>query len=230
MPLTRYIIFIILLAFLGCQPGSKKEVKYYANLVGVVSPYLEYTPQGEITRSEADSLGHYYVFTYQNHKLSEISFFKRNHPSSQSYFKTHKVVYSYYNDGYSRSYFDEFGRKSNMWRHYYQGGNIHHEYFDLNTNGDKIALILKDSTGQQVPNGDGVYKYSWSQHADDEVVQEHFDSIGNPTIFRTDIPFERLILKTDDNGFSSSISRLGSDNKVENHPTEAYATLHLFFY
>ncbi len=228
--LIKNIFFgLLIIQLASCASKSATHVKYYANLTGVVSPYLDYTPQGELTRQQADSIGRYYAFIYQKGKLTEINFFKRNQPSSQSYFRTHQVKYAYEKDLMSRSYYNETGNKAFMWRHYYQGGNIHREIFKLDHDLHKSSLLLEDTLGRQITSGEGVAKFTWTLLENGPVLQCHFDSLDQPTVFRKDIPFERLLLTIDNRGFSSSLTRVNALNQPEDHPIEGYATLKLFF-
>lgn len=227
--MKNLIIPCITVILFGCNSINDPNTKYYANLTGVVSPYLEYTPQGEITKQEADSIGHYYAFTFKENRLAEVCFFKRNQPSMQSYFRAHRVKYAYKSGQLTRSYFDENGNKSIMWRHYYQGGDIHQEVFGLDSENRKSNLILKDSLGNQISSGDGVYEYFWKPLTSKRIIQTHVDSLGQPTVFRTDIPFERLLLEIDQRGYSSSVTRINTSDQPENHPTSGYATLKLYF-
>ncbi|MCR9248886.1 MAG: hypothetical protein NXI20_00625 [bacterium] len=225
----RILFVLLIVGILGCS-GNEPSTLYYANMSGVVSPYLEYRLQGEITKTLADSIGRFYkVKLDEKDRLQEIQFFKRNQPSSDSYFKAHQVRYQYSNNETTRAYYDESGAKTIMWRHYYQGGNIHKEIYGLDENGRKLELILRDTSDIAVSSGSGVYQYTW-QHIDQyKVLQTHHDSIGNSTIFRAEIPFERLFLKIEEKGFEHSLTRVNKNNIPEEHPSEGYATLQLIF-
>lgn len=227
--MRKAAIGFLLIGVLACGLNSEIERKYYANLVGVVSPYLEYTPQGEITRKQADSLGRYYIFSYKNNKLYQIRFFKRNRPSDQSYFRTHSVRYEYKKNSVRRSYYDKDENRTTMWRHYYGGGDIHEEKYTLDKFGKKNSLVLKDTSGNQISNGEGVYRYNWVHLSDTRIIQTHVDSLGQLSYYRKDIPFKRLILEINDLGYSRSLTRINADKIPENHPSEGYAKLELLF-
>ena len=147
---SRQRLFYILLFFLCGLPlvrcdqktALPFELRYYANLSGVVSPYLEYHPQGLISKCTAEDLGRYYQFTYSGDTLMEIRFFKRNRPDDQAYFQAHCVKYEYGERTYRRRYFDQEGNPAIMWRHYYQGGAIHAEEYTLDDSGRNFPPSL----------------------------------------------------------------------------------------
>jgi len=235
MKLILKISLVFLLLIPNCSFGEVDQepiissTKYYASFTGIVSSYLDYAPRGEISIKTAANIAHYKVGYDKNGRILEISFFKGKIPSNDSYYRTHMVKCRYAKNKEIRTYFDKTGSKSNMWRHYYEGGNVHQEEFVLDDKGNKIELTFKDSLYSAVGNGTGTFLYKWKKIDYRSVIQEHYDKDGNATVYRNFFPFKIVRITTDENGYSKYVSNIDSNNKIIFSKERGFATLEVFF-
>jgi hypothetical protein len=219
------------LTLLACTNTNEVEnpSRYFANFTGIVTSYLDYQPRGEISMKQASKMGHYKVDYDEKGLISAISFFKGAHPSDDSYYRTHKVKYEYSKNKLIRTYFNSKGAKSNMWRHYYEGGDIHLEEFEMDNDGVKTKLTFRDSLNQQVSNGVGVSLYIWKKVDDRTVVQQHFKNDGSTAIYRGAMPFPMVKITVDENGYSKWVTNVDKDGNAIFHAEEGFATLEVYF-
>ncbi len=227
------LVFFLIAPTLSFGQSNQKPIisstKYYASFTGIVSSYLDYTPRGEITNKTALNISHYKVAYDINDQILEIAFFKGKSPSNNSYYNTHMVKYHYSKNKIIRTYFDNTGSKSNMWRHYYSGGNIHLEKFITDEKGNKVELTFRDSLNNSVENGAGTFLIKWKKIDYRSVIQEHFNKEGGVSVYRKFMPFERIRITTDENGYSKYVSNIDSNNKIIFDSENGFATLEVFF-
>nr|WP_298994943.1 hypothetical protein [uncultured Allomuricauda sp.] len=222
-------LFILMaICLISCSEQEEKEfvnrIGYYSKLTGIISPYLEYNPRGEISEDSILFFTHYQVVSGKEGKLQEITYFVNGKPNNESYYGTHKVSYEYSDSTMSRTYYDEKNRKSYLWRHYYQGRNIHKEVFYLDSNGNKSKLILLDSLGKRVSTGLGAYEYQWQTLSDTAFVQKQFDRDGKPNILTNYFPFYTSKITIDDKGDLYGIYNVNDvDHKIEMNSSTGYA-------
>lgn len=229
--LTYYVCFLFGVILIGCQSEKNTSIpiKYFAHLPGVISSCLPYTPTGEITSEMAMGMSHYKVKYDDKDRIQSIAYFKGDTPSNNSYFRTHRVIYSYQKGEISRSYFDKNTTKSNMWRHYYEGGDIHEEIFELDNNGNLKQLTFRDSLDQKAENGVGNARYTWEWIDSKSVIQRHYKQDGSPSVYRKEVPFEIVKITVDENGFSKYLTNVNDEYKASINAEYGYATLEIYF-
>ncbi|MEQ8926370.1 MAG: hypothetical protein RLO81_11185, partial [Fulvivirga sp.] len=196
----RRQIFLLLMAIglLSCNKSeSPNEIKYYSKLTGIISPFLEYKPRGQLSLQELNDKTYYKVTYDSANRISEIEYYKGTNADNQSYYYTHSVKYQYKPDQLIRTYFDDQGNRMAMWRHYYQGDAIHKEVFQLNEQGKRVSLQLFDTLGNRVSNGLNIYEYQVNHLNDHQFIQQQFDSLGNPLTLTGYFPFEKALISTD---------------------------------
>lgn len=229
--LTFYVFLLFGALTIGCQSEKNTitPIKYFAHLPGIISSYLPYTPTGEITLKMASSLSHYKVEYDERNRIQSIAYFKGETPSNDAYYRTHKVTYSFEDGKMSRSYFDTNMEKSYMWRHYYEGGDVHEEIFELNNNGNRIKLTFLDSLNQQAENGTGTTYYTWEKLDDKSVIQRHYKKDGSSSVYRQAVPFEIVKITVDENGYSKYLTNINELGEVIKNQEYGYATLEIYF-
>ena len=217
------VVLSLVLVVISCQKETEEErVQYFSKLTGIISPFLEYKPRGEL--SEFDDESRYYEVKYDDEsRLSEISFYKGGRPSNDSYFYAHRVRYDYVAQRKVRTYYNITGKKSTMWRHYYLGDNVHKEVFELDDNGHPVVLKLYDSLDQRISNGLNIFEYNVEYQSDGSFVQEQRDSLNNPKTLTDYFPFERAIISTDAFGHLYRISNVDDDNNLVRQDSAGFA-------
>ncbi len=189
--LVKLILLGFSLSLLGCNEGAdRQDIRYFTHLTGIISPYFKYKPRGEISYEEAISLNHYRVL-YEAQRIKAISFYKKRVKSNESYFRTHQVKYNYSGNTLERSYFNTLGDKSHMWRHYYMGGPIHIEQFQLDNSGNKLSLSMLDTIGQATETALGTTDFYWVQNGARSFIQTQFKGNGEPNLLTEYFPFYR---------------------------------------
>ena len=72
-------LIVLALILTGCNnpttPKKQPQLKHFANLTGIVSPYMDYQPRGEIDTTNTDHPSHYEVFYDTQNRISEIRYF-----------------------------------------------------------------------------------------------------------------------------------------------------------
>ena len=224
--MSKYLFIFFALLILGCQTKTeRKEVqpktKYFSKLTGIISPYMEYNPRGELNLKKLDNRPYYMVSYGQDGQLSEIRYYKYGSKSNDSYFGSHRVSYNYLNNSLVREYFDLNEKRSHMDRHYYGGGNIHKEVFQLSNSGNKQSLILKDTLDNQIASGFGTYLFKWKTNSPHEFVQEQFKEDGSRNYLTNYFPFYRSSITIDQKGHLFSIINLDTLNGNPKNQEEA---------
>ncbi|MBO0322296.1 hypothetical protein J0X14_08315 [Muricauda sp. CAU 1633] len=210
-------VFILLSVSCKIETKAEKEIiehqqKYFSKLTGIISPYMDYNPRGEMHKDSIKDRSHYQFSYDANGRVLEIEYFNKQGKSNDSYFGMHKVVYSYFPDSLVRRYYDAEGQKGNMSRHYYGGGNIHKEKFSTDSKGLKSALALKDTSNISVANGFGTFRYSWITNADGSFEQNQYKKDGSRNILTEYFPFHKSLITVDDKGHLHSITNLDTIN------------------
>ncbi|MBR9914427.1 MAG: hypothetical protein GYB32_06300 [Algicola sp.] len=203
---------------------KQNKIKYYTNLVGIISPNLEYLGRGEVSAEEAKNLRHY-QFVYDSDRLLKIQYFNKEQPNDNSYYGSHEVRYDYLDNKLIRSYFNANGNKANTYRHYYIGDKIHREVFELDKNNDKITLILKDSLNNQVESGLGSYVFKFEKIDERIFIQTQFKKDGSPNILTSYFPFYNSLISTNKNGFLHSITNVDSQGNLIMNEKAGYASI-----
>ncbi len=219
---------LAIICLISCSERKGQEpinrTRYYSKLTGIISPYLEYNPRGEISEDSIQFFNHYKVVSGKGGELQEIAYFVNGRPSNGSYYGTHKVSYEYSDSTMVRTYHDNRDRKSNLWRHYYLGGNIHKEVFYLDSGGNKSKLILLDSLDKRVSTDLGAYEYQWQTLSDTAFVQKQFDIYGQPNILTNYFPFYTSKITIDDKGDLYGIYNVNdTDQSIEMNRSTGYA-------
>ncbi|OEK00847.1 hypothetical protein BFP97_04685 [Roseivirga sp. 4D4] len=210
---ATYLAFItILLTASSCINLDRQEIEYYSKLTGIISPYLDYNPRGQVDLDTLMPPSYYRVKYNRRGQISDLSYYKSGKPSNNSYYGTHRVVYEYSRGRLIRKYFDTEGNKSDMSRHYYGGGAIHMEEFELSDSGIKQRLFLRDTNGIRLTSGLGHYEFRWSLATDSSVVQEQFDQEGNPIYLTSYFPFRKSVISKDKRGYLATISNLDNQS------------------
>lgn len=183
------------------------NLKYYAGMSGVISPFLEYHPVLPVAESEAQTIPHYRVSTDNNGRLIEIAYFDQA-AANNSYFGTHKVQYSYRDSGhdsgnYSRKYYDTDGAPAFMWRHYYQGGDIHEERYQA-AEGKRFVALYNDA-GEAIESNIGAHKFKAVVLDSKRFLQTQTNLKGDAIPFRNAMPFMSVIVSVDGDGFLDKV-------------------------
>lgn len=181
------------------------KTEFYSNLAGIISPNMEYLGRGKISMEEAMALKHYRFAYNGKEELLSIQYFDKDQPDNDSYYGTHEVRYVHHEDRLIRSYHDVRGEKSAAYRHYYLGGDIHKEVFQLDKNNNKTFLVLRDSLGNQIESGIGTYLFEFKRIDDRTFVQKQFKKNGTPNVLTTYFPFQNAKISISENGFLKSI-------------------------
>ncbi|MEL7119160.1 MAG: hypothetical protein AAFO07_06965 [Bacteroidota bacterium] len=216
---------VFLSSYTEAEPPVRIEkTHYYSKLTGIISPYLEYNPRGRISKDSLRFFNYYKVIYTGNEQLKEICYYVNNKPSNDSYFGTHKVSYTHFDSTIVRTYYDTNNRKSNLWRHYYLGGNIHQEVFELDHKGKKSKLILLDSLNNRVSTKLNVYEYRWESLSDTSFVQRQFDKHGRPALLTNYFPFYTSKISIDLKGHLYGIYNLNDTTEdIEINDIAGYA-------
>ncbi|MEH8016468.1 hypothetical protein MN202_04445 [Rheinheimera muenzenbergensis] len=203
---------------------QQNSMATFAKLPGIISPYIEYMPMGRISAEKASEMPHYTVAYDEQQRIVEISFFRGPNPSNNAYFGTHKVKYNYSPEKLVRTYFDTKGEKSVLQRHYYKGGQIHKEEFQLDSQGNKTKLFLYDSTNKRIETGLGTYEFSFEKIDESSFIQQQFKKNGERQILTEYFPFETTLIKLDSLGLLYSITHIHPEtHKKELHKAAGYA-------
>ena len=196
---------LYLLLFTVCSVNAKQtSYQYYAMMAGVISPFLEYHPVIPLNENEIDNVNYYRVLKNDKDELQEIAYFENGIPSNNSYFKSHKVTYTRKNKNeYERKYFDIDNAPAFMWRHYYQGGDIHIERYTRSK--DARTVILLDDKSTPIESGVGSHKLVATKVSAKQFLQTQFKLDGSATIFRTFMPNKASLISVDDLGFLDKV-------------------------
>ena len=186
------------------QAKESVTTEYFAGMSGVISPFLEYHPVLPVSKDEAVTIGHYRVKKDRIGRLKEIAWFDKQVPSNNSYFVTHKVVYSYpETGGYSRHYIDADGKPAKMWRHYYQGGDIHEERYSRS--GNQRFVSLYNTEGEKIESDIGAHHFTATLLDERRFLQTQENLSGAPVVFRKAMPFMSVIVSVDGDGFLDKV-------------------------
>ncbi|WP_298753861.1 hypothetical protein [uncultured Psychroserpens sp.] len=223
---SKYLgIALFGICLLNCvEQKVPPKVKYYAKIVGIVSPFMDYNLQGDLKGDTLNVVNYYRVEYDNDSQVSNIAFYKMGKKSEDSYFGTHRVVYHYEKGKLLRQYFNANGFKSNMSRHYYGGGDIHIEEFDLDPSDNKKRLVFKDSTMKRVETGLATYEYVWSVISNDKFIQNQYKKNGVRNYLTAYFPFYKSEITVDHRGYLYSISNIDTlTNTLAIHESAGYA-------
>ena len=220
----RLTLGFTILFVISCNPVQepKEEIKYYANLAGIISPYLEYKGRGEVSADHALKIKHY-QFTYVNGQLQRIAFFDQSKPSCNSYFEAHLVEYQYESSTLTRSYYGKQHEKSTFWRHYYLGNNLHKEVFLLDVDGKKTSLSLFDSLNQRAATGLGSYQFKFETINNQQFIQTQHKKDGTSHFLTAYFPFDRSRITINELGFLYSIENVDNLGNITVDSNAGYA-------
>lgn len=221
----RYI-YLLLILNVGCisqhqESNEKISIRYFSKITGIISPYMDYKPRGELDVTDITGNSYYKVVYDAQGNIFEMRYFKNEEKSNDSYFGTHRIVYNYYKDSLLRRYFDTNEKKAHMNRHYYGGGNIHKEFFLLDKEGIKHEMTLRDTLDNKVSNGFGTYKYVWKTDLSGEFIQEQYKRDGNRNVLTNYFPFYSAKITMDTKGHLYSITNLDTLTATESLHREA---------
>ena len=107
--MKRGLLYVLMFTMLISSCAEKKaveNVKYFSKLTGIISPFLDYKPRGELAETELMGRCYYKVYYDDANRIKEIQYFRDSIPDDQSYFYAHKVKYAYEPDHIVRFYFD----------------------------------------------------------------------------------------------------------------------------
>lgn len=203
---SMLMLLLILTAFsqISTAMSAGQRVHYYAGISGVISPFLEYHPVLPITASEAKNLSHFRVTKDSAGRLMEMAWFADGQASNSSYFGTHKVTYAYRGKGaYSRRYFDAQDKPATMWRHYYEGGDIHEERYD--GDGDNRTVALFNQQGEKIESSVGAHRFTAQTLDERRYLQTQINLAGEAVPFRTAMPFMAVIVSVDGDGYLDKV-------------------------
>ncbi len=216
---------LLVILMLGqIEKDENLVTEYYTNIAGIISPNLEYLGRGKISKAQAKTLKHY-RFIYNKRRLLKIQYFENNQPNDNSYYGTHEVKYNYLKDQLIRSYYNAKGKKASTYRHYYSGGNIHKEVFQLDKNKDRASLILKDSANNQIESGMGSYQFKFHKIDDKSFIQKQFKKDGSANVLTLYFPFYTSKITTQKNGFLHTISNVNDEGDLIMNDSAGYASV-----
>ncbi len=226
----KYTVLLLVLC-VGCtsqnkQAGQKASIRYFSKMTGIISPYMEYSPRGELDSIEIIGKSYYSVMYYTQDDIAEIRYFKNGKKSEDSYFGTHKVVYQYYQDSILRRYYNSDNKKAYMSRHYYGGGDIYKERFSLNKGGIKQEMTMHDTLNKRVSNAFGTYKYIWKTNTANKFIQHQYKQDGSYSKLTSYFPFYSAEITIDSKGHLYSITNLDTITMTKSLQKQAgYATV-----
>ncbi|MFC3093965.1 hypothetical protein DRW07_10825 [Alteromonas sediminis] len=223
----KYSVVVFLLSWFATNV-SAEETRCFSKITGVISPFLEYNPRGEISCSESDQYSHYKVVYLANGRLSEMRYFRKAEASSRAYYEAHRVSYEYRADGYSRKYYDIEGKPTSMWRHYYGGGDIHEEHYKHTKIGTELSLF--NSAGEAITTQHGHNQFVKKTINKNAFTQRQFDDKGSPVGLMGDfMPFTHSMITTDKRGYLYQVLNLDDSGEKALHPVAGYAEFRLDF-
>ena len=207
---------------------DKQSYEYYAGMSGVISPFLEYHPVLPVTAQQAEGIRHYRVKRDGSRRLLEIAWFDKKTKANNSYFDTHKVTYQYSENGHSRRYFDAEGKPANMWRHYYQGGEIHHEKYSYSSKVREVTL--HNANGQAIESTIGAHKFRAQTLDDRRYLQTQVNLAGKRIPFRNAMPFMAVTVSVDGDGYLDKVTNVDEQTlQPKVHSNAGYASLKVNF-
>lgn len=230
MKLNVILIFLAATCFFSNETlagAEQNTTRYYTKIVGIISPFIDYTLRGQVTQEQAVTLSHYKVSYDNRDRITEISYFRANIPSEDSYFYAHKVLYVYEDSAISRKYYNKDGEPVSMNRHYYSGGEIHVERFNQTSRG--VTLHFFDKSGKAVSTGLNAFKFVMEQ-VKDGFIQTQYAADGSPVVLTNYFPFEKSLITVDDNGHLESIYNLHPKTGIiENHQIAQFSRVSFSF-
>lgn len=220
-------LFALLLA--ACSPAKQmSDTKYFSEISGVISPFLDYNLYGLLSADEAKKINHYRVKYDDQGRVSAIAHFNRDKPSSNAYFRAHEVRYTYDDTVKTRSYFDENGAPTRMWRHYYQSQNVHKEVYKQD--GKQTILQMFGTEGDRVSVGTEAYEFRSDRLSDDRYIQTQFKEDGSSASLMPSFLFETVVISVDEHGFLDAVTNWDSEMaQPVDHPVHNYARMQLSF-
>jgi hypothetical protein len=222
------LFFILTIACFTHTAVADENVRYFTKMPGVISPLLEFSPQGEIDLKQSRNYNHYQVHYDTKNRLSSIKYFNGTTPSTDSYFYTHEVRYTYMTGKKIREYFGVKGEVMAMERHYYRSSNVHREEYELN--GSSTKLHLYDINGVRVAAGTGTFVFEGELIEGKGLIQRLYRENGTPSIIFDYLPFEVALLTLDENGFIHRILNFDEKlNKVIQHKAGGFAEMRIMF-
>lgn len=228
MPSTSFSIkaLFILMSLLSYQvQADQDKYEYYAMMAGVISPFLEYKPILPIDKKTALQQNHYRVAKDSKGLLKEMAYYEKSKPSNNSYFRTHKVVYQQLaKDDYERRYFDKEGKASFMWRHYYEGGDIHIERYK--TEGKLTHVNLFNDKAEAIESGTGSHHLIAKKLSKSSYIQTQFSLDGTASVFRNPLPFMATLISVDGLGQLDKVSNVKPPSQQPIYdPVAGFATM-----
>lgn len=235
----KYWLLVSLVLLSGqVSSNTQNDVRYFAKIVGIISPFLDYQLVGEMSKTEALNTYHYRVEYDAENRVRKIAYFLRERPTSDAYFYAHQVVYDYVdaaktsvlhtNRKVTRAYYDESGKPASMWRHYYMGGEIHKEVFT--TTNRETTLTLHNIVGEQVVSDLGIYTFVKQELDAHRFVQRQYDKEGKATILTRYFPTETNIITIDAQGYLKRIINVDDSSlEMQNHKSSNYAEVVFHF-
>jgi hypothetical protein len=210
------------------EQQKANTIRYFAKLAGVISPMLEYTPRGEVNAQQAKTLNHYRVIYDEQGRFQEMRFYQGEKASSNSYFGAHRVTYKYDNNQHSRNYFDENDQPSIMWRHYYQGGDVHKEVYSRS--GNTTELSIYNQFGEQIAVATDSYQFIAVSLDAKRFIQRQLKQDGSANIIFDYLPFEVSMITKDVNDHLYQIINLDPDTLKRSENAKAgFAEMRLNF-
>ncbi|WP_196140908.1 hypothetical protein [Aliikangiella sp. G2MR2-5] len=205
------------------------SISYFAGMAGVISPFIEYHPILPISALDLPKANYYKVTRDKHNRLLEMAYFERGETSNNAYFGTHKVSYIYQNkDDYERRYFDKDNQPASMWRHYYQGGDIHIERYKKQK--DRAQVTLFDQKNNGIESGIGSHKFVAKFLTKNRFIQTQFTLENKPHKFRNAMPFMTTMITLDEAGFLDKVSNIDPVSlKPFVNEQVKYATLKVHF-
>lgn len=204
------------------------KTQYFARISGVISPFLPYKPVLPLRKEETHNISHYKVTYDAQARINVIAYYRGDRPSDRAYFGTHKVKFIYGATGYSRKYFDAQAQPANMWRHYYQGGEIHEERYVMK--GNTLEMRLFNAQGKAIESDIGAHLFVKTPVTENKYYQVQFNLANEPVVFRNAMPFMHTTITTGKDGFLHLTNNVDPVTLLPKDNAEAgYATLEVTF-
>lgn len=218
----KTVRLLAILVMWTSMTANAQDVRYFSKLAGVISPFLEYNPRGEMTKEQAMNAVHYRVYYDDQNRFSRMDYYFGQHKSNQAYFYAHSVKYAYEGNKVIRTYYDQNLKPANLWRHIYMDSDIHKEVYE--TYGSKRILTLYNVEGEQVETGLGSYHYEGIQLDDKRILQSQYKKDGSTNILTNYFPTQHNVITTDENGYLEYVINVDPATLIEKeHPDTGYS-------
>lgn len=189
------------------EAGAGTKVAYYSQLVFRETPFADLRGAYPISHEGAKSYKHYRFVYDQNDRVIEVSFRHGNeihdlNISRTALLFTPVIRIEYREKKEIRTFYDPFMNPMTS------NGSFREE-FDLDDDGNRVALQFFDFNDQTIENDWGISRYEWSIDARGSVTENRHNLKREPVEIRPHFPFFCLKLHYDQRGLLTMMENYG---------------------